>query len=50
MERVEEIAVVKAIARRHLNKAVELQEDGHPIEIISERRWIEVAGSAHDAS
>lgn len=28
---------------RKIQKAVELQNDGHPIEIISERRWIEVA-------
>lgn len=31
---------------RKIQKAVELQENGHPIEIISERRWIEVAGNA----
>jgi len=28
---------------RKIQRAMELQEDGHPIEIISERRWIEVA-------
>jgi NAD-dependent DNA ligase len=29
---------------RKIQKALELQEDGHSIEIISERRWIEAAG------
>lgn len=32
---------------RKIQKAMELQENGHSIEIISERRWIEVAGRAH---
>lgn len=31
---------------RKIQNAMELQEDGHPIEIISERRWIEVAGKS----
>lgn len=29
---------------RKIQKAAELQEQGHPIEIISERRWLEVVG------
>lgn len=29
---------------RKIQAAVKLQEDGHPVEIITERRWIEVAG------
>lgn len=29
---------------RKIQKAAELQEDGHPIEIISERRWIDAVG------
>lgn len=29
---------------RKIQKAAELQEAGHPIEIISERRWLEVVG------
>jgi NAD-dependent DNA ligase len=31
---------------RKIQKAIELQEGGHPIEIISERRWIEVASGS----
>lgn len=29
---------------RKIQRAAELQEEGHPIEIISERRWLEVVG------
>jgi NAD-dependent DNA ligase len=29
---------------RKIQKAVELQEDGHSVEIISERRWLEALG------
>lgn len=29
---------------RKIQKAAELQDEGHPIEIISERRWIEAVG------
>lgn len=30
---------------RKIQRAAELQSEGHPIEIISERRWLEVVGS-----
>jgi NAD-dependent DNA ligase len=30
---------------RKIQRAAELQEQGHPIEIISERRWLEVVGT-----
>ncbi len=32
---------------RKIQRAIELQDKGHTIEIISERRWLEVVGSAN---